>query len=134
MRDNDNDDNTTNNTTTTTTNNINNNDDDNTTTRWNKQDELRIQTESGRRIEWETADQKHRTKERYLRPLEAHALRTHTEHRTTFLSAVATFRDRTRIARFLWQRLLDKTNVCYFTLLFNFSTESNTFCILITRC
>ena len=73
-----------------------------------KQDELLVNTEASRRQEWNNADEKHRTKERYLRPLESKALRTHTQHRGTWLQAVTLFRDRTLIARLLWQRLLDK--------------------------
>ena len=75
-----------------------------------KQDESSTQFETSRRDEWNRADDRHRTKERMLRPIEAAALRRHTEHRTTWLQAVTTFRDRTLIARLLWQRLLDKTS------------------------
>ena len=73
-----------------------------------KTDENLVQYESARRDEWNHADEGHRTKERFLRPVEQAALRTHTEHRATWLQAVQTFRDRTRIARLLWQKLLDK--------------------------
>jgi hypothetical protein len=75
-----------------------------------KLDEMLVQKESSRRDEWNHADQKHRSKERYLRPIESKALRLHTQHRSTWLSAVSIFRDRTIIARLLWQKLLDKQN------------------------
>ena len=66
-----------------------------------------IEKESARRDQWNKADEQHRAKEQFLRPVENAAVRKHVYHRMNFLKAVTCFRDRTRIARLLWQRLLD---------------------------